>query len=408
MNSRRFLQDIGLFLLLMGIFFLFSVLSCCLPERNLQDHVRQASNILHKKGNYPYIFPGQEASRMDNFTDALILNQAYHLDRRQPIRSAMRMPRHETEPAFDQVEALYRTTHGDTTLTERTYTRYWHGSTSLYRYMLALIPYPVMLWLMVIVTTLLWVCFIVFYYPRGGLCKTLVLPLSGLLVYSFLMPQSLQFFPVLAIALTASILILGEQRNIARLLFITACATCYFDLLTIPLITFGWPVLVWLSIQEPSSLSWRKTPWQFVQWGICWVLGYGLTFVTKWLLGSWVLGADVWQNATDAVTLRVSTGDFSRWDAVMQNVQLLPTPWCIAVIALFLLLALVRFCAPNRLQLTLTLLMALLPYLWYMAASNHSYLHYWFTYRLQAVSIAAILMAILCFRGEERILRKKR
>ena len=393
---------------MMGIFFLFSVLSCCLPEKNLQRHIKQASCTLLKEGNYPYIFPYQKASLMDNFTDALILNQAYHLDRSHPIQSAMRMSRYETDPAFNQVEALYMATHGDITLTERTYVRYWHGSTSLYRYMLVLSSYSMMLWIMVIVIVLLWVCFMVFYYPRGGLWKMLVLPLSWLLVYGFLMPQSLQFFPVLVIALTASILILSEQRNIARLLFITACITSYFDLLTIPLITFGWPVLVWLSIQEPSSLSWRKTPWQIAQWGICWVLGYGLTFVTKWLIGSWVLGAGVWQDATGAAILRVSTGDFSRWDAVTQNLQLLPTPWCIAVLALFILIALIRLRTPNTLQLTLTLLVALLPYLWYMAASNHSYLHHWFTYRLQAVSIAAILMAILCFRGDKSVLRKKR
>ena len=47
------------------------------------------------------------------------------------------------------------------------------------------------------------------------------------------------------------------------------------------------------------------------------------------------------------------------------------------------------------------LLCAILPFLWYMVVSNHSYIHYWFTYRILAISIYAILIfatTIFCKR----------
>jgi hypothetical protein len=42
----------------------------------------------------------------------------------------------------------------------------------------------------------------------------------------------------------------------------------------------------------------------------------------------------------------------------------------------------------------LYLLVAALPFVWYFGAANHSYDHNWFTYRIQAISISGVLLAI--------------
>jgi O-antigen/teichoic acid export membrane protein len=41
------------------------------------------------------------------------------------------------------------------------------------------------------------------------------------------------------------------------------------------------------------------------------------------------------------------------------------------------------------------LVVAFIPWVWYLFAANHSYLHNWFTFRAQAVSVAAILLALM-------------
>lgn len=40
------------------------------------------------------------------------------------------------------------------------------------------------------------------------------------------------------------------------------------------------------------------------------------------------------------------------------------------------------------------LLIALIPYIRYLVMSNHSYSHYWFTFRAQISSVMALLLAV--------------
>ncbi len=395
--SKHSILRYGLwFLALTAIFTLFNILSCSLPDRKVKERIEEASIVLHRAGNYSYVFPGVEASRMDNFTDALILNQIYNLDRHHPIRSSMRMVRKEKhDQSYDQTTALYELTHGNDKLTESDYARYWHGSTSLYRCILTITSYRIMQWLMIFAIAILWCIFLFRYYPRGGFWKCTVLPISWLLVYGFLMPISLQFFPVLAIALVSSILVMKKDQDIPLLFFITASVTCFFDLLTIPLITFGWPLVVWLSLQNESKFDWKKSSLEFICNGVAWVSGYALTFAAKWLIASGILGINILEDAAGAVSHRISAEDFTRWDAIAKNFDLLPTTMLIITILTFIIVSALHFRSNGKWKTLFFFLVGLTPYMWYLVLSNHSYLHCWFTYRLQAVTIAALLMVIL-------------
>jgi len=42
----------------------------------------------------------------------------------------------------------------------------------------------------------------------------------------------------------------------------------------------------------------------------------------------------------------------------------------------------------------LFLLVGLAPYLWYLVLSNHSYVHWWFTYRLQAITVMCLFFML--------------
>ena len=388
----------GVFLSLIICFFLFGVLTCCPPDKQVKRHIEQASSVLRQEGNYPYLLFDEEACRMDNFTVSLILNQTYCIDRTRPVHSAMNALRYNYGPDGSQTEALYHVTHDGEDLLPIPYPRYWHGTTFLSRLLLSITTYRNLVWLMAASIMLLWILFIIRYYPRGGLWQTIAFALSWCLVYGFVMIGSLQFFPILAIALIASIGMTKESCDKTLLMLVTGCVTCYFDLLTVPLLSFGWPVIVWLSLQPARSLNWKRTPCTLAIWSVAWGTGYALTFLSKWLLGSWILHTNVLQNASDAVSLRVSTGDFSRWDAVVHNWQMLPHEFVWLVLAACAVITLIRFQKESSIKVLLLLVMAFLPYIWYLIASNHSYLHAWFTYRLQAVSIAAILMAILSLR----------
>lgn len=398
--KKRWFRFVAVFVVLIASFMLFATLSCWMPDRAIQKHVSQAALTLHKNGIYPNAMIDKVACRQDNFTDAIILNQIFCIDRKHPLKSAMSAVRGCTDNPFDVTGALLKTTRYEPDILPITYPRYWHGNTFLFRFLLSFMSYSNLQWLMFAVSTLLLVFFVICYYPRAGIWNTLAFVLSWLLVYGFVMQFSMQFFPVLALALICSILIIPHDDNpayIAMLLFVIGCLTCYFDLLTTPLLTFGWPLAVWISLQRSSTINLKDSLLQITGWGALWGTGYSLTFASKWALGSWILKTNVLQDAADQVAYRMTSSDFTRWDAVTQNFSMLPLSMLLTVLILLCILMVLRFRAQGGTKALLLLMTALLPYIWYLLVANHSYLHAWFTYRLQAVSISALLMAILSF-----------
>ena len=47
-------------------------------------------------------------------------------------------------------------------------------------------------------------------------------------------------------------------------------------------------------------------------------------------------------------------------------------------------------------------LVALYPYIWYLVMSNHSQIHYWYTYRAQVLTMFGILVFITCILREKK------
>ena len=398
--KKRWIRFVAVFFALIASFMLFATLSCWLPDRAIQKHVSQAALSLHERGEYPNAIIDEVACRQDNFTDAIILNQIFCIDRSHPLKSAMSAVRGCSENPYDVTGALLQTTRYEPDIIPLTYPRYWHGNTFLFRFLLSFMNYSNLQWLMFAVSTLLLIFFVIGYYPRAGIWNTIAFVLSWLLVYGFIMQFSMQFFPVLALALICSILIIPHDDNpayIAMLFFVIGCLTCYFDLLTTPLLTFGWPLSVWISLQKSSTLKLKENLLQITGWGALWGTGYGLTFVSKWALGSLILKTNVLRDATDQVAYRMASSDFTRWDAVTQNFSMLPLSMLLTVLILLCILMVLRFRAQGGTKALLLLMTALLPYVWYLLVANHSYLHAWFTYRLQAVSLAALFMALLSF-----------
>jgi hypothetical protein len=378
-------------------YFIFAVFSAFLPDRVIQRHVKEAATSLQKAGNYPSALIDGEVCRMDNFTDALILNQIYSIDRHQPVRSAMKMTRWQAEQFYDQTTSLYWRTHDGSGLQPEDYCHYWHGSSFLYRFLLMFFSINQLKLLMYITVLLLMFFFFRCYYPLAGLWNSLAFLLSWIMVYGFVMPASLQFFPMLAISLIACLLVVRFRKDSQALgvvFFVAASMSAYFDLLTVPLLSFGWPFAVWLTLPDKKTLTIQNGLRNMVVWGLLWVAGYGLTFLAKWFMATVVLGFGVLPGAFEAGLYRVGAEDFTRWDALMDNARLLPYNIIFLVALLFLVIGMIRSKRKFGVREILLLLTALIPYVWYLVLANHSYQHFWFTYRLQAITICAVLMSL--------------
>lgn len=390
---NKFIHFCKTFAILIAAYFAFAVLSCLLPDNSIKMHIAESAPKMVEEGLYPQAIIRVEQCQMDNFTDALIMNQMYNIDRKHPVKSAMKMIRSsEKGRDWDQPGLLLRKVNGEN-LEDQHYARYWHGSTFLFRPLFLVMDFLTLRHILFIVSSILIVLLLCAYYPRAGLMKTIALALGFLLTYGFVMQFSMQFFPVLALTVIGSLLVVKhkESANFGLLFFVISSLTCYFDLLTTPLLTLGIPLTVMLSLKREDEFSFKDNLIEISKLILLWGLGFALTFGTKWALASLILGQNIFSDAYEVSLYRMEAEQFTRWEALTKNFGMLNL-WMISIAAVVLLLLSII----NRLKISykkviLFLIIGLMPYVWYLLLANHSYLHWWFTYRLQAITVVCLL-----------------
>ena len=382
------------FLLLIALYFAFGVASCLLPDKAIKRHIAESAPALADEGNYPKAIINAEQCQMDNFTDALIMNQIYSIDRTKPVSSAMRMVRmSEKGGDWNQTALLLRTVNGET-LEGQHYARYWHGSSFLFRPFFMIMDFLTLRHILFIISSLLIVLLLCAYYPQAGLMKTMALTLGFVTTYGFVTQFSMQFFPVMALTLISSLIVIkhGESINLGLLFFVTGSLTCYFDLLTTPLLTLGIPLAVMLSLDDTGNIKGKLLGTS--RYALLWGLGFALTFVTKWALATLVLGDNIFADAIETGLYRMEADEFTRFDAIGKNFGMLNLGIIGIAVGAFVVFNLLRHRRFDYRKSVPFLLVGLMPYVWYLLLANHSYCHWWFTYRLQAIPIVSLFLML--------------
>ena len=221
--------------------------------------------------------------------------------------------------------------------------------------------------------------------------------LGLLCTYVFMMQFSLQLSMVLFIALGGMIAVGMRRAASANLtFFVLGSLTAYFDLLTAPMLTLGLPLLVMLALKPKEKLSGAFKGLTLAS--LLWAVGYGLTWVTKWILATLLTSENIWKDGFHNLSNRSGVlDDYGRWDALMDNMDLLPWTFIFLALAVILVLACWHFHRQGWRRALPLLVVALIPWVWYLFAANHSYLHSWFTFRAQAVTVAGLLLAAMQF-----------
>ena len=192
----------------------------------------------------------------------------------------------------------------------------------------------------------------------------------------------------------------------ALLLFVTGSLTTFFDLLTCPVMTWGIPMCVYLMMQQRRSDS-RPWPRQLASWTIAsglWAVGYGATWVSKWFIATLLTGENIIRDGAAQFAVRAGGQiDYSRLDAVTNNLSLLPWSFVALSLTLLAVLMLWRFNRKGTGTALLCLLSAVPPLLWYLVTADHSYLHNWFTYRSLSVCLMAVFFAFTAMVDWQRL-----
>ena len=376
-----------------------------LPEKAMKQHITESVKVMEQVQDYHEVIPGMISSRLDNFTDSIMLVSSAHKAETGLIDRTMNGYRvlYEGKTPSETL-AAYGT--GEEGYSVSPYSRYWHGYQIILKPLLLFFNYQEIRYLNMCLQFLLII----------GIVIEMVKKKMGIYIFSYmvmlfsLMPfsigLSLQFSSVFYITNIAVYVLLKwfeiikEKKNFFLFFLIVGMLTSFMDLLTYPLVTLGIPLVFYFLLMEKKTLLYNVI--KTVKYSIIWAIGYIGMWSGKWIIGSILLRKNIITDAIDALLNRTSSetadASFTHWSVIEKNTgAMFSTPVKLLFLGTLLILLVVLICKTIRDRKNYFanwhyLLIACMPIAWYMVAANHSYMHFWFTYRELSILIFAVLI----------------
>ncbi|MCR5302335.1 MAG: hypothetical protein K6E49_07820 [Lachnospiraceae bacterium] len=395
------------------------VLTALIPKGSIRTHSLESAQYLYDGELFGCVKEGIEGSRIDRYADAILLNIAYNLDSEYPIESVALSAYYFT-PDHEENENYLMAVRDDPGI-NRQYLRYWHGSIVFVRPLLTILNVRNMYILNAVVLAALLLTFCIMMARRKEYTLIIALIVSLVISRAWYVPLSLEytwtFMIMLICSIIAAILCQKELGEYYAVFFaITGMATSFVDFLTTETITLLMPLLVimWLTrgryeeMGKPGLGSFikRRDFGMVMQCSLSWLAGYVCMWVSKWIMCSLVMKENALPYVTEHVTERlggeigVGEGEFIA-GAVTRNIGCL-FPLGYGAIGVIGFMALILFALyrgfvyrqdhTDRGFIALAAMIAFAPWLRYLVLHNHSYIHFFFTFRAQAAAVMAVVL----------------
>lgn len=412
-----------------------------MPLVPIQQHVRESLPCFPEDHpSYDYWAPWDHSTRLDLSTDATMLREAVYNSGMGALKSSMLniMPYYipdeatkklregssvdpQNPSAVDLEEYLRPEAEQDPTLGEyaSVYGRYWHGYLVFLKPMLVKMNLQEIRMVNVVVLSLL-TAWAVYEISRKGNWIALSAFLLGLAVINpVTAAMSMQYMNscvlmLIGVALTFR-LELWNRKDSWKMFLFMGILSAFFDFLTYPLVTLGIPLLFCVFMNLTQSLS--KSAAKTLNSCIVWAFGYGGMWAGKWIAGSLISGENLIASGLNRAAMRTNGGS-----QIAEQVSLLETldlNWNVAfsnVIKLTLVIIVVgticwllrKKVKPVRNNMFwLLAVISLFPFAWYFVLNNHSWHHFWLTYRILAVTITGWYLALFCFFQKSMLKRRE-
>ncbi len=383
------------------LFFCLQVLVFCIPQRLMKEEAIESSEVLDEEGRgWEYIFSYARGAQLDTKTDDIMIERAV----RNPDKSVL----------YNAMDC-------------NGYPRYWHGYLTFLKPLMIFLSYSQIRYLYMILYIVLFTAIVIMLSKRINVKASYTWTISLVMVYFIILPFSLQYSSVFFLMFVAMLWLdkIYQGYNWKKMgifFLVIGMITSYVDFLTAPLITLGMPLvyLILLQQKEYGEHSYKKNMCSVFANSLLWGIGYLGNWAAKWVLASIVLGRNI---ITDGLSQGISRvggveDQTSKLGAIAYNLFAIIPPeiegkdlkWFVlwGTIALVVLGAVFwkRHAQSSVIKSQIPLLIvAVYPYIWYVIMSNHSQIHYIFTYRMQMITVWAGLMlyiqSIVRNKGEQ-------
>ncbi len=386
-----------------GVGYVLLLFVYLLPTEPMRAHLAEAAVVLSGEREYHRVIPGVVSTQLDNYTDSWMMGNAVYDSPRPVYERALTCT--SADFGGGPLDGLVRYLGAEKGYREVDYTRYWHGYLVLLKPFFLLFDYADLRVFNVIVQLLL--VFLIFraFSKVGYELEAWGYVLSVLFMMPVVIPLSIQFSVIFYLTNFSVLVLLKaydwivEQNGLLLYFQLIGMCASYFDLLTYPTASLGVPLVCILLIGADRD-SWTKVK-NVVSLSVSWGFGYGAMWAGKWILSTLVLRDNVMANALSQILLRAShTQNGERLtvlDTWLRNVEFYFEKPYLILIALCLA-AVFAGIFRSRGQLADVcidsipfLLVAVMPFVWYALAGQHSYEHHWFTFRGLVTTVFACM-----------------
>ena len=378
-----------------------------LPVGRMHTKVDESRPLFENEGHGFYWCPPDDATtRLDGYTDCIMLQSAVYKGTGNPLKDAMLHARVEFSPEkWNPSESLIRYVYGEYEGPVLSYARYWGGYLLFLKPLLLFFTLPQIRAMDACFQMCLTLAVLLLAYRKGGLRLTVPMALMIAALNPITTAMSLQYTSMYLITLGGALVMLHLEtwdKDWGYLVFLfLGIATAFFDFLTYPAAAVG----VCLTIQV--LLGKQRGPKALVGCigsGAAWAFGYGGMWSGKWLAASLITGQNVLSDAMTQVQYRSNNqlagsegaGQVGLLQVILKNLSAYKTPayilLALALVAAVLWLLLRKgygFRPEKGLALPM-LLCFLVPFVWYALIQNHSAVHYWMTHRNLCAAILAL------------------
>lgn len=407
------LKMISIVLLSMFLGTAFLTATYHLPTDKIHRHL-ESSVKFYELGGDDFKWAGNVIqTRLDNFTDSLMLMEAVYPTDKTAFDAALFAPswkfiNNSPSKTFTEVFDKYPKISSE----DNIYPRYWHGYLSVLKPALYLFKLSDVRMLNFYLQFFLIVAALFLIYKRLGICYSYLFALAILVINPVTTAMCFQFSDILYLTLIAAIIMLTKNEkllngeNYIYFFLIFGIATVYFDFLTYPITEIGFLICLY-AILNKHKIFQEKISKFFKDAGIflsAWFFGYAAMWIGKWLEVYLFSDYDIINDVFGSLRYRSSNftveipgvSEFTYFDVIHRNVQVLIE----GPLKFILMLSVVIFFAMiftkkkklivKRNVMPIFFVIMAIPFLWYLAASNHSFVHPFLAYRNLSVTILGL------------------
>ncbi len=431
-RKKRFLRQIVILLVtpIVGLLSLYLVHK--LPTEMMREHVYWSMDLIADEFEDETVVRGYRATLTGNFTDCLMLEHAiYDHKDHSDLEQVLHMYRAESfyDPSdpdgWQPGESLRDYVNFVPATREVEYGRYWHGYLVFLKPLLLITGVGSVRMLFSALQLLLTVWIVVLMTEKRMKHEAVGFAFSLPFMFFISTFASMSLSICFYLVQVSMIVMLKNEGGIEKraawpeLFLLIGMATSYFDFLTYPVVTLGFPMTLYYLIKmknEKEASEKKKTGALIGELLILsaeWGSGYGFMWAAKWLIAALLGHKGLIKDAVDTVFVRLQSAEgVSRGTGFFKVVRLNMGPFLNwgyfllgivgLTIAIVFILRNINFRKIEYGYVLIFFLIALYPFIWYLLLENHSEQHFVYTCRNLAVTVFALACTIITLREETK------